>query len=178
MNIQFQFDIRTVALFVAMTFFVQATAIGAQAFLIRELKQYRGVGAALLANLCAAAALMLRLFADRLPEYTITIFANALLLTVPGLFYIALGRFTGFAYSKTYVIGVIAVVMTFLVYFTYWDEDMAMRMIALSLGSIAMVLILIYQLWQTRKTSLKLSASLMLLAFISYEIVLVVSKND
>jgi uncharacterized membrane protein len=68
MHILFQFDVRTVALFVAMAFFVQATAIGAQAFLIRELKQYRGVGAALLANLCVAVGLMLRLFADRLPD--------------------------------------------------------------------------------------------------------------
>ena len=50
MQVVFQFDIRAVALFVATTFFVQATAIGAQAFLIRDLKQYRGVGAALLAR--------------------------------------------------------------------------------------------------------------------------------
>ena len=68
MQLTFQFDVRAVALFVAMTFFVQATAIGAQAFLIRDLKQYRGVGAALLANLCVATGLMLRLFADQLPE--------------------------------------------------------------------------------------------------------------
>ena len=69
-------DVRTVALFVAMTFFVQGTAIGAQAFLIRELKQYRGVGAALLANLCVAVGLMMRLFADRLPEFFITVLSN------------------------------------------------------------------------------------------------------
>ena len=76
MPINFQFDVRTVALFVAMTFFVQATVIGAQAFLIRELKQYRGVGAALMANLCVAVGLMLRLFADRLPEFFTTILSN------------------------------------------------------------------------------------------------------
>jgi hypothetical protein len=39
MQILFQFDVRAVALFVGMTFFVQATAIGAQAPLIRELNQ-------------------------------------------------------------------------------------------------------------------------------------------
>src|SRR5574339_61117 len=98
MQVLFQFDVRTVALFVAMTFFVEATAIGAQAYLIRELKQYRGVRAALLANLCVALGLMLRLFADRLPVFLITILSNVLILTGPGLFYIALSQFTGFSY--------------------------------------------------------------------------------
>jgi diguanylate cyclase (GGDEF)-like protein len=175
MNIQFQFDVRTIALFVALTFFVQATAIGAQAFLIRELKQYRGIGAAMMANLFAAAALILRLIANRVSEdQAILILSNALLLMAPGVFYIALGQFTGFSYSRAYVIGVTAVVVSFLLYFMYWDNDLAMRMIGLSLGSIAMVSILIYQLWQTQKTSLRLSANLMLLAFISYEVFLVV----
>ena len=81
MSILFQFDVRTVALFVAMMFLVQATAIGAQAFLIRDLKQYRGVGAALMANLCVAVGLLLRLFADRLPDFLTTILSNILLLT-------------------------------------------------------------------------------------------------
>lgn len=175
MQILFQFDIRTIALFIAMTFFVQATAIGAQAFMIRELKQYRGVVAALLANLCAAAALLLRLLANRLPgSQAFLILSNILLLLGPGLFYIALGQFTGFTYSKAYVIGVTAVVASFLAYFTYRQDDMIMRMIFLSLGSIAMVSILIYQLWRTQKTTLRLSANLMLLAFIIYEAFLIV----
>jgi len=174
MNIFFQFDVRTVALFVAMTFFVQATAIGAQAFLIRDLKQYRGVGAALLANLCAAAAVMLRLFANRLPEYPVIILSNTLLLAAPGIFYIALSQFTGFSYSKAYVMGVSSVVVLFLVYFTYWNDDIANRVIVVSLGSIAMVFILIYQLWRTQKTSLRLSAYLMLVAVIVYEVFLVI----
>ena len=80
MQIQFQFDVRTIALFVALTFFIQSMAIGAQAFLIRELKQYRGVEAALLANLCVALGLMLRLFASLLPAFLTTILSNILLL--------------------------------------------------------------------------------------------------
>src|ERR1043165_1889705 len=107
MHIIFEFDERTVALFVAMTFFVEATAIGTQAFLIRELKQYRGVGAALLANLCVAVGLMLRLFADRLPGFLTTILSNTLLLAAISLFYVALSQFTGFSYSKAFVIAVI-----------------------------------------------------------------------
>jgi len=86
MEILFQFDVRTVALFVAMTFFVQATAIGAQAFLIRELRQYRGVGAALMANLCVAVGLVLRLFIGWLPDFVTTILASALILTGPVFF--------------------------------------------------------------------------------------------
>jgi diguanylate cyclase (GGDEF)-like protein len=174
MPIYFQFDVRTVALFVAMTFFVQATAIGAQAFLIRELKQYRGVGAALMANLCVAVGLMLRLFADRLPEFFTTILANTSLLTGLGLFYIALSQFTGFAYSKAFVIGIIATVLSFLLYFTFWDDEIGKRVIALSLGSIAMVFILIGQLWRTQKTSLRFSANLMLVSFVVYGIFLIV----
>ena len=83
MPINFQFDVRTVALFVAMTFFVQATAIGAQAFLIRDLKQYRGVGTVLTANLCVALGLLLRLFSDRLPEFLTTVVSNTLVQAGP-----------------------------------------------------------------------------------------------
>ena len=83
MPILFQFDVRTVALFIAMVFFVQATAIGTQAFLIRELKQYRAVGEALLANLCVAVGLMLRLFPDPIPDFISTILASGLILAGP-----------------------------------------------------------------------------------------------
>ena len=175
MQIVFQFDIRTIAIFIALTFFVQATAIGAQALLIRELKQYRGVRAALLANLCAAVSLMLRLLATRLPEYPILLLSNALLLAGPGLFYIALGQFTGYPYRIKYVISVITVVVSLLAYFLYWQNDITMRIILLSLGSITLVGLLIYQLWQTqKKTALRLSANLMLVAFASYEVFLVI----
>lgn len=173
MDILFQFDVRTVALFVAMAFFVQATAIGAQAFLIRELKQYRGVRAALTANLCVAVGLMLRLFADGLPDFLTAILSNGLLLAGLGLFYIALSQFIGLAYSKVFVIGVITIVMSFLLYFTYWDDDIGKRMITFSLGSIALVFILIYQLWQTQKTSLRFSASLMLVSFLVHGLFLI-----
>lgn len=174
MDIVFQFDVRTVALFVALGFFVQATAIGAQAFLIRELKQYRGVRAALTANLCVAVGLMLRLFADRLPDFLTVILSNVLLLTGLGLFYIALSQFTGLSYSKVFVIGVITAVVSLLLYFTYWDDDIGKRIVTLSLGSIVMVFTLIYQLWRTQKTSLRFSASLMLVSFLVHGLFLIV----
>jgi diguanylate cyclase (GGDEF)-like protein len=173
-QILLQFDVRTVALFVAMTFFAQAIAIGAQAFLIRELKQYHGVGMALLANLCVAVGLMLRLFAEWLPDFLTIILSNTLVLAGTGLFYIALSQFTGFSYSTTFIIGVIAIVLSFLLYFTYWVDDIGKRVITLSLGSITIVLVLIIQLLRTRKTSLRFSANLMLAFFLVYGIFLVI----
>ncbi|HLO17432.1 MAG TPA: GGDEF domain-containing protein [Anaerolineales bacterium] len=173
MQILFLLDVRTVALFVAMTFFVQATAIGAQAFLIRELRQYRGVSAAVLANLCVAVGLVLRLFVGRLSDFITTILASTLILTGPGLFYIALGQFTGLTYSKTIVINVITAILSFLLYFTYWNNLIGARMITLSLGAAVMVLMLIYQLWRTRRTSLRFSADLMLISFLTYGLFLI-----
>jgi len=174
MKILLQFDVRTVALFVGMAFFVQATAIGAQAYLIKELKQYRGVDAALWANLYVAVGLMLRLFADHLPDFLITILSNALMLTGLSLFYIALSQFAGFPYSRTFVIGVIAIVVSLLLYFTYWDDDMTKRMIIFSVGSIAIVVNLIHQLWRIQKTTLRFSANLMLISFLVHGTFLIV----
>ena len=174
MPIFFQFDVRTVALFVAMTFLVQATVIGAQAYLIRELKQYRGVIAALMANLCAAIGLMLRLFADQLPVFLITILSNMLILTGTAMFYIALSQFTGFAYNKIFLTGIFVSVLSFLLYFTYWVDDIGKRVIVISLGSITLVFLLIHQLWQIQKTALRFSANLMLVAFLVYGLFLVI----
>src|SRR5215216_3916048 len=173
MHILFQFDVRTVALFVAMSFFVQATAIGAQAFLIRELKQYQGVGAALLAHLCVAGGLMLRLFANQLPEFLTTILSNLLLMAGPGLFYFALSQFTGFTYSKAFVIGLLLAALFLLSYFTFWEDDLGKRMITFSLGSVMMVFLLIVQLWQIQKTALRFSANLMLVSFLVHALFLI-----
>jgi diguanylate cyclase (GGDEF)-like protein len=174
MQIFFEFDVRTVALFVGMTFLVQAAAIGAQAYLIRELKQYRGVEAVLLANLCVAVGLILRLFVEQLPDFFIVILSNFLFLAGPGLFYIALSQFAGFSYSKAAVIGVITIVLSFLLYFRYWEDDIGKRIIALSLGSVAMILMLLVQLWRIQKTALRFSANMMLGFFLIHGIFLIV----
>lgn len=174
MDILFQFDVRVVALFVGISFFIQATAIGAQAYMIRELKQYRGVYAALLANLSLAVCLLLRLFADWLPDFLVFIVSNILLLTGLVLFYVALSQFTGFSYSTPFVIAVIAVVLTALLYFRYWQDDLGKRVIALSLGCMLVDGMLIYQLWRTQKTPLRFSANLLLVAFVFYGLALVV----
>lgn len=174
MPVVFQFDVRAIALFVAMAFFIQGAVIAAQAYLIRELKQYRGVGAALLANLCAAVGLLIRLFGDGQSGFLTTVLANILILAGLGLFYIALSQFTGFGYSRAFVGGVIGVVLAFLSYFTYYQDDLRLRMIFLSIGTLAMVSALVHQLWRTQNTSLRFSARLMLISFLVHGVFLIV----
>jgi diguanylate cyclase (GGDEF)-like protein len=173
MQVLFIFDVRTVAIMIAMTFLVQASAIGAQAFLIKELRQYQGIGPALVANLCMAVGLILRLFVDRLPYFVNTILADFLLMMGPGLFYIALSQFTGLSYSKTLVGGIIAAVLLFLLYFTYGEDLAGLRMVVLSMGVTVLISLLIHQLWRTRQTSLRFSADLMLVSFLLYGIFLI-----
>jgi diguanylate cyclase (GGDEF)-like protein len=173
MQVLLLFDVRTVAILIAMTFLVQATAIGAQAFLIRELRQYQGIGPALAANLCMAVGLILRLFVDQLPDFIHTILADVLIMLGPGLFYVALSLFTGLNYSKTLVGGVIAVVLSFLLYFTYGQDRAEPRMVSLSIGVTVLISLLIHQLWRARKTSLRLSADLMLVSFLLYGMFLI-----
>lgn len=173
MQVLLLFDVRTVALLIAMTFLVQATAIGAQAFLTRELRQYQGIGPALVANLCMAIGLVLRLFADYLPNFFTTILADFLLMMGPGLFYIALSQFTGLSYSKTLTGYIIAGVMAALLYFTYAEDLAGLRMAVLSVGVILLIFLLIYQLWRIRNTPLRFSANLILISFLLYGIFLI-----
>jgi diguanylate cyclase (GGDEF)-like protein len=113
-----------------------------------------------------AVGLFIRLFGDGLPVFLSTVLANILLLVGHALFYIALSQFTGFAYSWTYVGGITGAALAFLFYFTYVQEDIRIRMIVLSIGSLAMVSLLVHQLWKTQQTSLRFSASLMLASFV------------
>jgi diguanylate cyclase (GGDEF)-like protein len=119
-----------------------------------------------------AVCLMLRLFEEQLPDFLIVIVSNVLLLTGLALFYVALSQFTGFPYSKVLVVAVVAIVLLFLLYFTYWQDHLIRRIIVLSLGSLAIDLMLIHQLWRTQKTALRFSASLMLISFLVHGIAL------
>lgn len=127
-----------------------------------------------MANLCVAIGLLLRLFIGSLPDLITTILSSAMILMGPGLFYMALGQFTGQPYSRVAVISVIVAVVSFLLYFTYWDDNLLIRMVTLSLGAAALILLLIYELWQMRTTSLRFSANLMLSSFLIYGIFLIV----
>lgn len=168
MQIVFQFDVRAVVLFIAMTFLVQATAIGAQAYLMRDLKQYRGIRTAVIANVVVALGILLRLFIDQLPDFLTIILGNMLMLCGPALFYLALGKFTGFPYSKTTAGIVLTLALIILLYFTYWQNILLPRMITVSTGAVVMIALLVHQLLQTRLTGLRFSANLMLGAFLSF----------
>ena len=72
------------------------------------------------------------------------------------------------------MIGVIVSILALLLYFTYWVDDIAKRVIALSLGSITMVVILIHQLWRIQRTSLRFSANLLSASFLVHGLFLIV----
>lgn len=174
MQVLFQFDARTVALFVAMTFLVQATAIGAQAYMIRDLKQYRGIGVALLANLSVAIGIMLRLFMDWLPGFVDTVLAGTLVLMGPGLFYVALSQFTGLGYSRIWVVGILAMYQVLMILVSRPVINIRMGMTIVSVAAVLMVFTLIYQLWRMRKTSLRFSADLMLAPCLIYGVFMII----
>lgn len=71
------FDSRTTVLLVAIAFFIQANAIGAQAFLIRT---YPGVGTALFGNLSIALGFFLNTLQGTLPDWISVVLSNFLLL--------------------------------------------------------------------------------------------------
>jgi len=71
------------------------------------------------------------------------------------------------------VIGVLTAALLFLSYFTYWEDDLGKRVITFSLGSVAMVVMLILQLWRIQKTSLRFSATLMLASFLIHGLFLI-----
>ena len=105
LNIFSGVDSRASALLVAISFFIQTIAIGVQAFLIRE---YKGVGTALLGNLCLAIGFALALFRNILPDFLAIVIADILLIEGTGLFYIAISKFLEQKYSNSLVISRLA----------------------------------------------------------------------
>jgi diguanylate cyclase (GGDEF)-like protein len=63
--------------------------------------------------------------------------------------------------------------LLFLSYFTYGEDDLGKRVITFSLGSVALVVMLILQLWRIQKTSLRFSATLMLASFLIHGLFLI-----
>jgi diguanylate cyclase (GGDEF)-like protein len=72
------------------------------------------------------------------------------------------------------VIGIIVAAFSFLSYFTYGDDDLGKRMITFSLASVALVFMLIHQLWRTRNSALRFSANLMLVSFLVHGLFLMI----
>lgn len=148
-----------------MAFFIQASAIGAQAFLIRE---YKGVGTALLGNLSLAAGFLLTIFRDILPDFLTIIIANILILQGANLFYIAVSRFTGQSHNKAFVLALTGAVLLLLIYYRYVMDNLGMRIIAFSLCAAISATAASYKLWQARKASYRFSVALTFIPFVVY----------
>ena len=112
------FDTRTTIFLVSIAFFIQASAIGFQAISIRE---YKGVGTALLGNFSIALGFFLNIFQGTLPNAVSIVVSNFLLLQGPVLFYIAFSRFLGDRYNKTIIVILSLVVLAITIYFTYME---------------------------------------------------------
>ncbi|HEY5730075.1 MAG TPA: GGDEF domain-containing protein [Anaerolineales bacterium] len=148
------FDTRTTILLVSIAFFIQASAIGAQAILIRE---YKGVWTALLGNLSIALGFFLNTLQGILPDWITVVLSNTLLLQGPNLFQIAFSHFLGRTYSKKIIIGFTLLLLAILIYFTYISSNVSARIIGASLIIGTSIFIAVSKLWSARKESYSFS---------------------
>jgi len=171
LNILSAFDTRTSALLVAVAFFIQAAAIGAQAFLIRE---YKGVGTALLANLCLAVGFVLLLLRNILPDFLTIVIANIFNAASPGLSYIAVSRFLGQKHRYAFVVSALAIIALLLVYFRFVTDNIGIRIIVISLNGALFELSIAYKLWKARQAPYRFSIGLTIIPFTAYGILLTI----
>jgi len=143
---------------VALAFFIQANVIGAQAFLIRE---YKGVGTALLGNLSMAIGFSLLLLRNILPDIFTIVIANSLVLTSPNLYYIAVSKFSGQKHSPILSILTVIICAFLLIYFTYTNENVAARIVTVSILGALSTFLAVKQLWNLRQAIYKFSVALM-----------------
>ncbi len=162
-------DTRTTALLVAFAFFIQANAIGAQAFLIRE---YEGVGTALLGNLSLALGFLLTTLRGFLPDFVTIVIANFFLLCGVNLFYIAISRFTGQKYSKSGIAILLVSVLFITTYYRYGTDDLVARIIGVSVCVGIGVMMVSHRLWMARNTTYSFTTWLTLIPFLIYGIFL------
>jgi diguanylate cyclase (GGDEF)-like protein len=165
MDILITFDSRTTALLVVIAFFIQAFAIGAQAFLIRE---YKGVGIALLGNLSLAVGFALLLFRGILPDFLTIVVANTLSVMSGGLYYIAMNRFTGQRHNLSFIISLITLNVLTLIYFTYVDDNVGRRIIIVSTSAAIFMFFVVGQFWKARRAPYRFSMVLAVIPFTVY----------
>ncbi len=165
------FDGRTTALLVALAFFIQANVIGAQAFLIRE---YKGVGMALLGNLSMAIGFSLLLLRNILPDFITIIIANSLILISPNLYYIAVSKFSGQKHSPALSILIVLINAFLLIFFTYTSENVNARITTISILGALSTLLAVKQLWNLRPAIYKFSVALMAIPLGIYCVFLIV----
>ncbi len=165
-----QFDTRTTALLIAIAFFIQASVIGAQRYLVGE---YRGVGTALLGNLSMAIGFSLALFRDVLPDWLTIVVANLLILASPNLYYIAVSKFTGQKHSNVLVISILSLTALTLFYFRYITDNIGARIICISLMGALAIALMVYKLWGARQAPYRMGIRLIAISFTIYGIFLI-----
>ncbi len=154
----------------AIAFIIQASAIGAQAFLVRE---YKGVGTALFGNLSIAFGFLLLIFRDPLPALIGVVVSNTLIVTGPILFFIAVGKFTGQKYSKGLAFSILIVTIFFLSYFWYVNNQINARIITVSLAGAVSVFAITHKLWRARHSQYRFSIAITIIPFFTYGVFLV-----
>lgn len=171
LNVFCTFDTRTIALLVAIAFFIQVFVIGAQAFLIKE---YKGTRTALLGNLSLVIGFVLLLMQKILPDFLTIVIANTLSVTSTSLFYIAISRFLGQKHSKTFVISILTLLVFLLVYFRYIIDNISIRIIVTSFSGSLFVVAIAYKLWKARHLPYRFSIRLTAIPFIAYGLMLAI----
>jgi len=159
------FDTRTTIFVVSIAFFIQASAIGFQAYLIRE---YDGVRTALMGNFSLAVGFFLNIFQGILPAVITIVLSNFLLLQGPHLFYIAFSRFLGKTYNNKVYIFLSIAILAITIYFTYITNNVVGRIIGTSVCTGTGILVAATKLWEARKQQYQLGVWLTFLPLISY----------
>jgi hypothetical protein len=165
------FDSRTAALIVVIAFSIQAIAIGAQAFLIRE---YKGVWTTLLGNLSLAIGYALLLFRDIFPDFLTIVVANTLIVTSPSLYYIAMTKFMGQRFNKVLVFSIIAATAILLIYFRYVTNNIFTRLIIVTLSAVYFLFTIAYKAWKMRYVPYRFSLGLAVTPLMVHGIMLIV----
>ncbi len=171
LNFLSAFDSRTIALLVAIAFFIEAFVIGMQAFLITE---YKGIRTALLGNLSLAIGAVLLILQKILPDFLTIVIANILTVTSTCLFYVAISRFLGQKYSKTFVISILTLLALLLVYFRYINDNLGIRTVVTSLSGTLFVVIIAYKLWKMPHLPYRFSLGMTAAPFMIYGILLAI----
>ena len=163
------FDTRTTILLVSASFFIQASAIGFQTFIIKE---YEGVRTALFGNLSLAVGFFLNIFQGILPDWLTIIVSNLLLMQGGNLFYVAFSRFLGQSYNKKIIAILTGVLFVIVVYYTYITNNIGARITGASFIIGTSFLIAANQLWRSHKETYELGVWLTLLPLTTYGVFL------
>ena len=145
-------DIRTLALVLGLAYILEAIAIYFQYLIGRT---YRGIGWWVLGFTSVAIGFILLLLRDVVSIELISIFfANTLLVLGPMLVYIGIRRFLDKKEHRGIVLSILTVFMVLFFYFTYVDNDIAIRTLIMAAVQAPIALLTAWSLWVNRTRSI------------------------